>query len=122
MIGPGMLRIDIQSAPPTVTLMCRGRLVLGLEAETLRCVAMARQEQHVLLNLSRVGAIDAAGLGLLVELHWATQRRSATLVIANPSSRAQQMITLTRLDRVLQIAGALKNTGNDSQRCCTMTA
>jgi anti-anti-sigma factor len=117
-----MLRVDIQSGPQTVTLVCRGRLVLSLEAETLRYLTMARQEQHVLLEMSRVGRIDAAGLGLLVQLHQSAQKRRATLVIANPSLRTHQLITLTSLDQVLNIAGSPKNAANDSQECCTMMA
>lgn len=120
--GSTMLRVDIQSIPPTVTLVCRGRLVLGLEAESLRCLAMARQEPYVMLDMSRVRTIDAAGLGLLVELHRSTQQRRATLVIANPSARARQLLTLTSLDQVLKISESPNHAGNDAQAYRTMMA
>ena len=39
-----MLRIDIHAVDPNVTLRCWGRIVLGLELETLRCMATSRTE------------------------------------------------------------------------------
>ncbi len=119
-----MLRVDIQSAPPNVTLFCSGRLVLGVEAETLRCVATARPERHLLLELSRVHGIDAAGLGLLVELHQWAQRHSASLTIARPSVPAHRLIVLTSLDRVLHLSGvpAEAALGSGLDQWQTMTA
>jgi len=100
-----MLKVDIQSAPPVVTLACSGRLVLGVEVESLRGIATARPERHLRLDLSRVHGIDAAGLGLLVELNQWAQQRTARLSITNPSSETYRLITLTRLDRVLHLSG-----------------
>jgi len=100
-----MLRVDIQSAPSNVTLHCCGRVVFGVESKTLRRITTSRREPHISLDLSRVDGIDAAGLGLLVELHRWTQRHRSRLTIANPSPRAHKLIALTSLDRVLHIVG-----------------
>lgn len=100
-----MLKVDIQSAPSNVILHCCGQVVLGVESETLRGITTSRPEPHIWLDLSRVDGLDAAGLGLLVELHRWTERRSARLTIANPSARAHKPIALTSLDRVLHIVG-----------------
>ena len=100
-----MLKVDIKNAPAAVTLRCSGRVVLGVEAETLRCITMLRQEPHVALDMSEVRAIDAAGLGLLVELHQWAGRRSGRLSIANPSASAYKLIAMTRLDQVLELVG-----------------
>lgn len=118
-----MLRVEIHSAPPVVTLVCSGRIVLGVETETLRCMAMSRPERLLLLDMSRVQAIDAAGLGLLVELHQWAQKRAASLVIANPPSRARQLMRLTNLDQVLHLAGAdSRVAGRDAKEWSVMTA
>ena len=117
-----MLKVDIQSAPPVVTLVCSGRIVLGVEAETLRCVATARSERHLLLELSHVSRIDAAGLGVLVELHRWAEQRSATLTIANPSPRAHNLIALTSLNRVLHLCGCDGAADCGSLEWQTMTA
>jgi len=109
-----MLKVDIQSAPSVATLHCSGRLVLGVEAETLRCLTTSRTERHVLLDLSRVRSLDAAGLGVLVELHlWANQR-SARLSIASPSSPAHRLLVMTGLDRVLHLVGLPAGDGIES--------
>ena len=98
-----MLRIDIHTMHSYVTLRCSGKIVLGLEAETLRCMATSRTENCLQLDLNGVRGLDAAGLGLLVELHcWATSR-GKTLQLVNPSSCVCRLIVLTRLQSVLQI-------------------
>ncbi len=100
-----MLRVDVQSSPSAVTLVCSGRIVLGVEVETLRCIAVSRRERHVVLDMRQVHGIDASGLGLLVELHCDAQGRRGSLCIINVSPRAHRPIALTRLDQVLQFSG-----------------
>jgi len=73
-----MLRIEIQRKNETATLYCRGRIVFGIEVETLRSVARLRTEPCLEIDLKNVEAVDAAGLGLFVELqasHTAIQER-----------------------------------------------
>jgi len=101
-----MLRIDIQSAPPVVRLLCAGRIVLGVEAETLRCMATSRPERLVVVDLQQIYAMDAAGLGLLVELHCQAQQRAGILMVANPSPWVRRLMAVTHLESVLQVAGS----------------
>ncbi len=110
-----MLRIDIHAVHPNVTLRCSGRIVLGLEAETLRYMATSRRENCLTLDLSGICVIDAAGLGLLVELQcWANDRKKR-LRIAQPSRCVRKLITLTKLQSVLQIGGC-ENFGGFKER------
>jgi anti-anti-sigma factor len=103
-----MLRIDIHAVHPNVTLRCSGRIVLGLEAETLRCMATSRTENCLTLDLSGIRALDAAGMGLLIELQcWAKHRRKA-LRIVRPSACVRRLIALTNLQSVLRIVGSEK--------------
>ncbi len=106
-----MLRIDIKAAPPNVTLRCCGRIVLGLEAETLRCMATSRTENCLTLDLSGIRALDAAGLGLLVELQCWANRQKKVLRIAQPSLCVRRLIALTNLQSVLQLGGCEKFDG-----------
>jgi len=123
-----MLRIEIQSAPPVVRLLCSGRIVLGVEAETLRCMATSRPERRVVVDLQRVYAMDAAGLGLLVELHCQAQERASVLTVANPSPCVRRLMALTNLESILQIAGpgtrnvAGNDNGDDEGERRAMTA
>lgn len=101
-----MLTIDIQSAPPAVVLGCCGRIVLGVEAETLRCMILSRPERYLFLDLQEVWSMDAAGLGLLVELYRWAEQRDRVLAIINPSQRVRTLIAITNLRSVLQLADA----------------
>jgi anti-anti-sigma factor len=99
-----MLRVEIQSAPTAATLFCSGRIVLGIEAETLRCLALARSECSLVLDLNNVYVMDAAGLGLLVELLLRAQERAGSLTIANPSCPVRRLLELTGLRSIMTIA------------------
>jgi anti-anti-sigma factor len=101
-----MLRINIQTRGATATLHCSGRIVFGLEAETLRSITKSRPERLLQLDLENVETIDAYGLGLLVELqHWAI-REYRSLTVTNVSTFIMRLLVMTRLNRVLAIAPA----------------
>ncbi len=123
-----MLRVDVQSAPEAVKLLCTGRIVLGVEAETLRCLATARPERCLILDLRAVHAIDAAGLGLLAELHCWTRERNGQLTIANPSLPVRRLLILSRLQAALTIsysaaeAAAAGQASDDDEQQQAMTA
>lgn len=103
-----MLRIDIHTADKNVTLSCSGRIVLGLEAETLRCMATSRSENVLTLDLSGIRRLDAAGLGLLVELQCWANHGKKLLRIVRPSECVRKLICLTHLQSVLRVAGCEK--------------
>ena len=99
-----MLRIDIQSSNDVATLFCAGRLVYGVEVEMLRTMLHARPETNLHIDLSEVTGIDAAGLGLLVEVqNWAakTQRN---LMFLDLSEDVWRLVILTRLCGSLAIS------------------
>jgi len=101
-----MLRINIQNEGEVAILQCTGRIIFGLEAETLRSIAKSRTERSIRIDLSKVETIDATGLGLLVELqHWAGKdHRNLTFV--NPTQFVWRLVALTRLNRVLAMSPA----------------
>ena len=101
-----MLRIDIQVVPHGATLRCSGRIVLGVEVEILRCIAEGRSEACLMLDLSEVHAMDAAGLGLLVELHCRARCRGQALKIVKASRCVHRLIALVSLQSVLEVAEA----------------
>src|SRR5271165_1850533 len=103
-----MLRVEVhavsKTAAPKVTLRCSGKLVLGWETETLRYMAKSRTEGCLILDLSGVQTVDAAGLGLLVELHCWAQQYNRVLTVTNPSASVQRLVSLTNLHTVFGIA------------------
>lgn len=99
-----MLRIEIQSRNDVATLNCSGRVVFGVEAEMLRTMVLSRPESCVRINLARVEMIDAAGLGLLVELrNWATDSRR-TFTLLDLSEQVWALVILTKLCASLDIS------------------
>lgn len=117
-LGSPMLRIDIRNMNATAVLRCTGRLVFGVEAETLRGVTKARPERDIRVDLQNVRTIDASGLGVMVELqHWA-KNNHRTLVYSNPCDMVERLIRLTRLHTVLSVeyCEAGVGLGHDSEQ------
>ena len=82
-----------------------GRLRLFGELDTSE-VARVRAclvgvDGDVQLDCSGVNFIDAAGLGLFVELHAECQARGAKLLIVHPSRCVTRLLELTDLDALL---------------------
>jgi ABC-type transporter Mla MlaB component len=99
-----MLRIDIQPMNTVATLYCTGRLVYGVETETLRNMVQSRPEENIRVDLSAVNKIDASGLGLLVELQtWAGETRR-TLTLIDLSEQVWRLVILTKLYLPLEIS------------------
>jgi anti-anti-sigma factor len=99
-----MLRIDIESSKYLATLYCAGRIVYGVEVEMLRNMVQARTEKYVEINLSAVTSIDAAGLGLLVELqNWAAKTQ-ITVAFLDLSEDVWRLVILTNLCASLEIS------------------
>jgi anti-anti-sigma factor len=75
-----------------------------MEIETLRSIAMSRQERVLEIDLAGIETVDASGLGLLVELqHWATAD-NRILYFTNASQFVTRLVMVTGLYHVLVIA------------------
>jgi hypothetical protein len=61
------LNITIENARNEVTVRCYVRLVYGRESALL-CAAVPHHRRDIIVDLSGVTAIDAAGIGALVSL------------------------------------------------------
>lgn len=96
-----MLTITTHTAAGAVVLHCRGRLVRG-EESTLLCTAVKHHGRDVVLDLSEVSAIDAAGIGALVSL----QAAGVYLKLMNPTGPVEQVLRLTGLEAVFEIGEA----------------
>jgi len=99
-----MLRIDIQSSNDVATLFCFGRLVYGVEVEMLRTMVYARPETNLYIDLSEVTAIDAAGLGLLVELQNLAAKIHRNVTLLDLSEDVWRLVILTKLCGSLEIS------------------
>ena len=113
-----MLRIDIQLSNHVATLYCAGRLVYGVEVEMLRTVVQSRPETNLQIDLSEVHGIDAAGLGLLVELQNWVAGTGRTLTLLDLSENVWRLVILTKLCASLEISYSDLETFNPSLDEC----
>ncbi|MEU1642967.1 STAS domain-containing protein [Micromonospora zamorensis] len=58
---------------------------------------------QVVLDLSDCRHLDAAAIGLLLDLHRRLARADAVLTVRNPNPRVRRILHIARLDQVLSI-------------------
>jgi anti-anti-sigma factor len=99
-----MLRVIIQHLGERAVICCVGRIVAGREANTLReAVLSQRKRGAVMLDLTRVDAVDGGGIGLLVFLQSWARAVGINLQLLNPAPHVRELLQLTNLDSVFKI-------------------
>jgi anti-anti-sigma factor len=93
-----MLTINVESIRGDVVLRCWGRIVCGHETAVL-CSAMQQGSRNVVLDLTEVDAIDAAGVGALLSL----QAAGVYLKLLNPSRQVREILKVSRLNSIFEI-------------------
>ncbi len=89
-----------------VRVICAsGRLVAGAGADRRPWpLPAAGEAAHVVVDLRRVTAIDAAGVGVLLHLRAIVAARGARLTVAAPPPRVRRVLQLTGLATVFDLA------------------
>ncbi len=99
-----MLNVTIQHSEDVAVLRCVGRIVAGDEANILRKAVLSQvNSRTVVLDLTRVDAIDGGGMGVLVFLQGWARATEVDLKLMNPTSRVRELFELTNLDSVFEI-------------------
>jgi len=93
-----MLTVTSYDIADIVVLRCHGRIVRGAESALL-CAAVQYHEREVVLDLSGVSTIDAAGIGALVSL----QAAGIYLKLVNPTGSVREVLKLTGMETVFEI-------------------
>ncbi len=93
-----MLQVRIEELDGNIILHCAGRIVRGHETSLL-CAASGQSGRNIVVDLSQVDAIDAAGIGALIAL----QAAGVYLRLANPTHAVRQVLSVTRLDSIFEI-------------------
>src|SRR6266566_228310 len=93
-----MLTVTVRNLGDVVILECLGRIVRGEETAIL-CSAVQQHGRNVILDLRRVDAIDAAGIGVLVSL----QAAGIYLRLMAPGEQVREVLRLTKPDSVFEI-------------------
>jgi anti-anti-sigma factor len=88
----------------TAILVCEGQIVRGEEINVLYGTVILQQSPLVVLDLSSVARIDAAGLGVLVACYQALLVNKRRLVLQNPSAYVRELLHTTNLHLLFEIA------------------
>ena len=88
----------------TVAIVClQGRIVNGETAALRDAVDSQSNVSAVVLDLGRVSTIDAAGLGVLLELRERTQSRGIAFKLMNITRLVSIVLEITRLNSVFEV-------------------
>jgi anti-anti-sigma factor len=93
-----VLHIIIEESGETVLLRCTGRIVGGDETALL-CAAVGKYGRKIILDLSQVDAIDAAGVGALIAL----QAAGIYPRLMNPNKAIREVLQVTHLDSIFEL-------------------
>ena len=99
-----MLTIEIQESPLHVVVRCSGRIVHGDGAKTLRDLVCSQTKKQITIDLSRVRAIDAAGVGALATIQAWANNSGRTIRLLSPTPAVHEVLKSTGLDATLEIS------------------
>ena len=99
------LNLNISRTGDIAFVRCRGSIVFGEEADELRgaILSLLKETKRIVLNLAWVVRIDSSGLGTLVASFISARHRGAEIKLASLSPRARRLLTLTKMDRLLEV-------------------
>jgi anti-anti-sigma factor len=98
-----MLSLTVHILGDVTVFQCVGRITFA-HADALRIAVIKQPRVRVaVLDLARVGAIDAAGLGMLVSLRKWSRSNGLTLKLMNLTPYLEYLLELTGLRSVFQI-------------------
>ena len=109
-----MLTVNVQDSSEVVILRCQGRIVYG-EETALLCSAARQESRNVVLDLTEVDAIDAAGIGALASL----QAAGIYLRLMNPTPQVREVLKVTQMDSIFEIyeSQSIPETAESTQAC-----
>jgi len=93
-----MLTVTVKNFDEITVVHCLGRIVRGYD-HVLLCLAAQQVGRNVVLDLTFVDAIDAAGIGALVSL----QAAGVYLKLMNPTRQVRETLKITNLDTIFEI-------------------
>ncbi len=99
-----MLNVNTRNLGNVAVLSLQGRIVNGETASLREAVRAQSTVSAIVLDLGRVSAIDASGLGLMLQLRNEIQSRGMRLRVMNASRFVRRIFEITRLDSVFEVS------------------
>ena len=98
-----MLKVYAKNLGDIAILCLQGRVVRGETAALRNAVNSQSDASAVVLDLARVSAIDAGGLGVMLELREQTQSKGIEFRLINVTKLVARILEITRLDSVFEV-------------------
>lgn len=103
-----MLKISSKNSEDVAVLSLQGQIVIG-ETELLRNAIQALPAvSAVKLDLARVTAVDANGLGVMLELRQQAEAKGIRFELLNVTKWVRRVLEITRLDSVFRITAGVE--------------
>ena len=99
------LSLETRVAEDVTVICCKGRIAYGAEAAALsgEFAELAPQTRRVVIDLSGVELIDAAGLGALISVALTAQASQCSVTLAAPGNLIRKLLELTKLTSVFEL-------------------
>jgi anti-anti-sigma factor len=103
-----MLKVESRKLETVAVLSLQGQIVNG-ETDFLRHAVQSLSETSaVILDLARVSAVDAGGLGVLLELRQQAEAKGIRFELMNVTKWVSQVLEITRLNTVFRITSKVE--------------
>ena len=99
-----MLKVHTKNLGTLAILCLRGRIVSSEAAALRKAVRALTGLSAVVLDFARVSAIDAGGLGAMLELREQAESQGIEVRLTNVTKPVSRMLEVTRLNSVFKVA------------------
>ena len=99
------MRSGITTAVPIVELHVSGRLDMACLPEFRDALdaAVRLRPNQLVVDLSDCWGIDAAAIGLLLDVHRGLLRADSSLILRAPTTQLRRTLAIARVDQVLRV-------------------
>jgi anti-sigma B factor antagonist len=99
------LSLETRVAENITVIYCKGRIAYGIEAASLsgEIAELVPNTRRVVIDLSGVEMIDAAGLGALISVALTAQANQCSIKLAAPGNLIRQLLELTKMTSVFAV-------------------
>ena len=98
-----MLKVHARNLGNVAILCLQGRIVIGETAALRNAVDSQSKVSAVVLDLARVSAVDAGGLGVMLELRAQTASKGIGFKLTNVNKFVGRVLEVTRLNSVFDV-------------------
>jgi anti-anti-sigma factor len=103
-----MLKVHAKNLGNVMVLCLQGRLVSGETERLSQAVGSLPEAKTLILDLARVTAIDARGLGVMLCLRGQAEAKGIRFELMNVTKWVGQVLKITRLNSVFRITSGVE--------------